>query len=181
MACHFSYALISTILLSFVHPSLPSSIPPNATPHQTQTMAAQPSHPSFPFTPHAQWAEPASALLPFLPPAHVDVVGSFMLGTLSKPVRDGGREGRREERWRESDILYVFWLSLSLTPSFPPSLLPSLPPSLPPQAPTVDVAMEIPSSTFGPRWPWLNYRYHNRRNAYLARVKEGLEHLDFIR
>jgi len=65
-------------------------------------MAAQPSHPSFPFTPHAQWAEPASALLPFLPPAQVDVVGSFLLGTLSKPVsveggREGGEEGGMEE------------------------------------------------------------------------------------
>ena len=45
----------------------------------------------------------------------------------------------------------------------------------------MDVAVEIPASTFGPRWPWLNYRYHNRRNAYLAKVKEGLEGMEFIR
>ena len=94
MAC-FKESLVASYLdhPAFFISSLPASLPPNSTTHQTQTMAAQPSHPSFPFTPHAQWAEPASPLLPFLPPTHVDVVGSFMLGTLSKPVRDGEREG----------------------------------------------------------------------------------------
>lgn len=30
--------------------------------------------------------------------------------------------------------------------------------------------MEMPPATFGPKWPFLNHRYHNRRNAYLAHV-----------
>ncbi len=33
----------------------------------------------------------------------------------------------------------------------------------------------MPPSTFGPgQWPFLNRRYHNRRNAYLAHVAARL-------
>ncbi len=46
---------------------------------------------AFPFTPHAQWGDPAKqglGRLPFLAPTAVDVVGSFMLpGAFCKPVR----------------------------------------------------------------------------------------------
>ena len=46
----------------------------------------------------------------------------------------------------------------------------------------MDVCVEVPAETFGPRWAYLNYRYHNRRNAYLAHIARALrQKKDLIR
>jgi hypothetical protein len=49
------------------------------------------------------------------------------------------------------------------------------PPNTHKQDPLIDMTMEIPPTTFGPKWPFLNHRYHNRRNAYLSHVASKLE------
>lgn len=144
-------------------------------------MPAEASDPAFPFTPHVQWPEASSAPLPFLPPRQVEVVGSFMLGALSKPVREesGGEEWMERRVGGGSGGESRRRGPLSLLPLTPLPLSRLRFPSL--QAPSVDVAVEVPAPTFGPRWPWLNYRYHNRRNAYLAHIKQELEGVEAIR
>lgn len=144
-------------------------------------MPAEASDPAFPFTPHVQWPEASSAPLPFLPPRQVEVVGSFMLGALSKPVREesGGEEWMERRGARGNGGKGRRRGPLSLLPLTPLPLSRLRFSSL--QAPSVDVAVEVPAPTFGPRWPWLNYRYHNRRNAYLAHIKQELEGVEAIR